>query len=281
MKNKMAENVIDYSVPGNSLGNRTISALNALYFACVEPFKLKYARKRYSDAYKQKNNDPLITIIIATYNRGKILVERTIPSILSQSYKNFEIVVVGDHCIDNTSELIKKIDDPRVRFFDLPKRGKYPDHYAARWFVQGVPARNKGLELARGKWLCWISDDDILLEHHFETLLRFAQKNDLEFVSAAYTYEKQGKVLLQDRKGEDPRIGGMPTWMYRSYLKFFKWNINCWRKYWDRPCDYDLRSRMLKAGVRMGFINEVVAHLPATEGTGTVGIEAQMKKAKN
>ena len=265
----------DYSVPGNTLANRIIAKGNELRYLITEPIKLRRARQNYENLYSNTEENPLISLIIPTYNRSKILVERTIPSILAQTYQNFEIIVVGDHCIDNTEELLKTINDSRVRFFDMPRRGKYPKHFATRWFVQGVPCRNKGLELSRGLWLVWISDDDILLPNHFETLLCFAQKNNYEFVSAAYTYEKQGKVLLQDRSGENPRIGGMATWMYRSYLKFFKWNINSWRKYWNRPCDYDLKFRLQRAGVRMGFINEVVAHIPATEGTGTVGYEAQ------
>jgi len=139
-----------------------------------------------------------------------------------------------------------------------------------------VVPRNKGLTLARGKWLAWISDDDILFPHHFERLLNFAQKGNYEFVSACYTYEKNGSVLVQDARDFSPRIGGMQTWLYRSYLKFFRWNIHSWRKTWNRPCDYDLQARMYKAGVRMGFLEEIVAHVPAVDGTNTVGLAAQL-----
>jgi len=271
----------DYTVAGNTLINRMFAAGNSLRYRISEPLQLHMVRKKYEYLYLKKNDDPLISIIIPTYNRGKILVERTIPSILAQTYKNFEIVVVGDRCIDNTGELIKTIDDSRVWFFDMPSRGKYPEHFASRWFVQGVPPRNKGLRIARGLWFAWISDDDLLLPHHFEVLLRFAQEHNHEFVSAAYTYEKHGEIKLQDAADFTPRIGGMQTWLYRSYLKVFKWNINSWRKHWNRPCDYDLQFRMHEAGVRMGFINEVVAHVPAAEGTNTIGFEAQKVSTQN
>lgn len=270
----------DYSIAGNTLLNRIIAKANASRYWITEPIKLRWSRRKYETLYSDANDNPLISLIIPTYNRAKILVERTIPSVLAQTYQNFEIIIVGDKCIDNTEEELKKINDSRVRFFDLPKRGKYPPHFATRWFVQGVPPRNKGLELSRGVWLAWISDDDILLPHHFETLLRFAQKKNYEFVSASYTYEKHGEIKLQDGSEFTPRIGGMQTWLYRSYLKYFKWNIHSWRKIWNRPCDYDLQFRIQKAGVRMGFINEVVAHVPASEGTDTVGFEAQNKEAQ-
>ncbi len=255
--------------------NRMICSALAMKQNLLEAFMLKWQRRRYGGDYSEIR-DPLISLVIATYSRGKILSERTIPCILNQTYQNFEIVIVGDHCIDDTKDRIAQIGDPRIVFYDLPKRGCYPADPKNRWFVQGVVPRNKGLELAKGKWLCWISDDDVLLPNHFESLLRFAQKGDYEFVSAAYEYEKNGKRYIQDASEFTPRIGGMQTWMYRSYLKLFTWNIHSWRKSWNRPCDYDLQERMFRAGVRMGFVDELVAFVPPVEGTDTVGLEAQM-----
>jgi cellulose synthase/poly-beta-1,6-N-acetylglucosamine synthase-like glycosyltransferase len=63
----------------------------------------------YQKPFIAKN--PLVSIRVATYSRAKILTERTIPSFLNQTYKNIEIVVVGDRCIDDTEEQIKKIKD--------------------------------------------------------------------------------------------------------------------------------------------------------------------------
>ena len=84
---------------------------------------------------------PLISVVIPTYNRGVILTERTIPSVLKQTYQNFEIIIVGDHCTDNTEELIGNINDNRIRFYNLPKRGTYPINPHHRWLVAGaVPA---------------------------------------------------------------------------------------------------------------------------------------------
>jgi len=255
--------------------NKLFSDLKSIYYRVTEPVKLKIVRQRHEPMYVNFNEVPLVSIIIATYNRGRLLVERTLPSIFNQTYQNYEVVIVGDRCIDNTPKLLEQVSDPRVRFYDLQKRGKYPHNPTDRWFVQGVAPRNKGLSLAKGKWLTWISDDDILLPNHFESLLRFAQKGNYEFVSAAYTFEKNGIIVTQDASNFNPRIGGMQTWMYRSYLKCYKWNIHSWRKKWDKPCDYDLQYRMYNTGVRMGFLNEIVAHVPPVEGTKTVGLEAQ------
>ena len=272
MKQKSHNNRTSFN---SQLTNYFINGFSAFYYRLAEPIRLHIMRQRYEHMYQDPDENPLISLIIATYNRGKLLTERTLPSIFEQTYQNFEVVIVGDHCIDNTPELLSKVSDPRIRFYDLPRRGKYPHDSTDRWFVQGVAPRNKGLSLAKGKWLSWISDDDILLPNHFESLLRFAQEGNYEFVSAAYTLEKNGKILMQNASSFYPRIGGMQTWMYRSYLKCFKWNIHSWRKQWDRPCDYDLQHRMHRKGVRMGFLNKVVAHIPPVEGTNTVGLEAQ------
>ena len=273
---------IDYAKPGNLTGNRVLSGLIAKKYRLTEQSLLRFMRARYSKFYEKDQDQPLITIVIATYNRGKILTERTIPSILKQTYKNFEILVIGDKCIDNTPLLISTLEDPRIRFYDLPKRGKYPSDAMARWFVAGTVPANKGMQLAKGKWFAYMSDDDILLPHFLDTLVRFAQQGDYEFVSASYTCEKSGETITRRARDYDSPIGGMQTWLYRSYLKFFRWNIHSWRKRWDRPCDFDLQNRMMSAGVRMGYIDEVVVHVPAVQGTNTVGITAQrILAAKN
>jgi hypothetical protein len=128
--------------------------------------------------------------------------------------------------------------------------------------------------MAQGKWIARIDDDDIWTSDHIEALLTFAQKGKYEFVSAVYKTERHGQKMIIDAKGDTPRIGGTQTWLYRSYLRFFKYNINCWRKSWNRVNDIDLQVRMHQAGVRMGFLNKVVAAVLPRPGEVTVGLEA-------
>ena len=77
-----------------------------------------------------------------------------------------------------------------------------------------------------------------------------------------------------DVKDQTPRIGGTQTWLYRSYLKFFKYNIDCWRKSYNRVNDTDLQDRMFKSGVRMGIVDKVVALVLPRPGEVSVGLEA-------
>ena len=258
--------------------NWIISEFINLYYFLFEKLFLQLARKEFQKKRKIEDT-PLISIIIATYNRSSILINRTIPSILKQTYNNYEIIIVGDHCIDDTPQLIKKLACSKVIFYDLPKRGKYPKDIKERWFVQGTKPRNKGMDLAKGDWFVFISDDDILYPNHLETLVRAAIELNVEFISGTYETVKNGKKeivkpILFTQNGKKSFIGGMQTWMYRSYLKCFKWNIHSWRKSWNRPVDYDLQLRFLRSGVKMGYIEDIVSSNPPVLGTNTTGYEA-------
>lgn len=270
---------MEAGVFGSSI-NALIIAWVRLKFTITDFIFLIVQRFLYSKKY-QTNKEPLVSIIIATYNRGEILVSRTIPHILRQDYKNIEIIVVGDKCKDDTPNLIKSISDTRVKFYDLDKRGKYPKSIVDRWFVQGTKPRNMGMKYAKGDWYVWISDDDILYKNHVSTLLSYAQENNLEFVTGNYEEDRDGqkseiKAQAFDKNYPNFKIGGMPAWMYRSYLKTFKWNIHSWRKKYNRPVDFDLASRFKSCGVRTGHTDTILASVPPVEGTTTVGYKAAL-----
>ena len=263
-----------------NLKNLLITALINFKFFLIESPLLLFQRTLHSKKYLN-NLNPLVSIIIATYNRGNILVTRTIPYLLDQDYQNIEVIIIGDNCIDNTPDLIKSIPDKRVKFINLKKRGKYPKSIVDRWFVQGTKPRNVGMKYAKGDWFVWMSDDDILFKNHISTLLNHAIKYNCEFVTANYEEERDGvsseiKAQAFDKNFPNFLIGGMPAWMYRSYLRTFKWNIHAWRKKYNRPVDFDLASRFKKCGVRIGHIDEIVAKVPHVEGTNTVGYQAAL-----
>ena len=80
--------------------------------------------------------------------------------------------------------------------------------------------------------------------------------------------------MVVDLKDEEPRIGGVQAWLYRSYMRFFRCNVNCYRKSWNRVWDADLQDRVYRAGARMGFPDQVVAYVLPRPGETTVGLEA-------
>jgi hypothetical protein len=206
---------------------------------------------------RKQPEDYLVSILIPTFNRAELLVERAIPSALRQTHKNIEIIIVGDHCTDNTEERVKEIHDKRLRMINLQTQGIYPKERTWRWQVAGTKPVNVALDLSKGDWIAHLDDDDVFSPDHVEVLLDFALKNNLEMAYGVVEREtsKGQWVLFGTPK---PGIGSLtrPSAIYRNYLKFFKWDVESWRL--NEPGDGNLWKRMILAGVKIGFLPRIV-----------------------
>jgi hypothetical protein len=205
---------------------------------------------------EESANRPLVTIRIPTFDRGRLLVERSINSALAQTYDNIEILVVGDGATPETIEAAATVHDPRVKFVNLPKP-TYPLDPERRWQVAGTHAVNHALDLARGAWIAPLDDDDEFTPDHVEILLAVALENRLELV--------YGQSLMEKGDGSwglvgdwPPRLGGLchGSVLYAADLRFFHYDPDAWRLM--EPGDWNLWRRMLEAGVRMGNLEHVV-----------------------
>jgi glycosyltransferase involved in cell wall biosynthesis len=280
-----------------TFSDKVISAANSIRYRVLEPGFLRVNRMRFEREYEDATEEPLISVYVPTYNRADLLMERAVPSVLAQSYTNFEFIVVGDHCTDKTEEFVRGIRDPRIRFYNMPKRGRrYPPTAENHWLAGPVVPANQGLRMVRGKWIARIDDDDTWTEDHLEALLHLAQTDGYEFVSGQYVQGRRGEDIihtgeratgpyhtLTGKTSSDdgaPLIGGTQTWLYRSYLRFIKYNLHCWRKQWNRVNDIEISLRIYQAGVRMGFLNKVVAHVLPRPGEDTIGLEAYLAQEK-
>jgi glycosyltransferase involved in cell wall biosynthesis len=243
---------------------------------------------------------PKIFIYTPTYNRGSILIERSVRTVLAQTYKNFVYFVVGDCCTDDTAALMNKISDPRIRFVNLSKRcRRYPPTAEHHWFAGPVVAANYALSHIDGKcsWIARIDDDDQWVEDHIESSLNFALEGNWEFVTSntcAVRYGKQylepGEYLygeyfrerLQDtsRYVYNPRIGATSTLLYRTYLSYFRYNIDCWRGKHNRVNDVNLYHRLGTAGVRMGYLDKINVIIQPRPGEETIGMDAYKANAE-
>ena len=291
----------DFSKPFKEMAvdnytNKIISFYTSSKYRILDKVALNAGRLLHGNKYSNKENNPLISVYIPTYNRVEMLIERSIPSILDQTYDNFELLIIGDHCTDNTEKFVKGINDPRVKFYNIPKRGyRYPPTAENHWLAGPVVAANTALSLVEGKWIARIDDDDSWAPKHLENSLAFARHNDFEFVSSQYLEEREGVEKIdcgvhaqseyytrkkRIAKGYNPKIGGTATWVYRSYLGYIKYNINCWRKSWNRVNDTDLSIRLYEAGVKMGFLDEVHAFVRPRPGETTIGHAAYIKDEK-
>ena len=112
-------------------------------------------------------SEPLISVVIPSYNRGVLLKERSIPSVLRQTYRNWEVIVVSDGPTNgHLREVVESFRDKRIRYAEIPR----PDYdrlsRKERWFVAGAEARNHGLSLTRGELIAPLDDDDAFTPNH-------------------------------------------------------------------------------------------------------------------
>ena len=109
---------------------------------------------------------PKVSVIIPTYNRARD-VQTAINSVLCQTYKNFEVVVVDDGSSDDTGKTLKEIYGDRIRY-----------HFQANQGLSG--ALNTGLKHSRGEWIAFLDSDDLWekekLEWQFKALERFGSR---------------------------------------------------------------------------------------------------------
>jgi glycosyltransferase involved in cell wall biosynthesis len=133
--------------------------------------------------------EPLVSICIATYNRAELLLERAVASSLAQTYRNIEVIVVGDGCTDRTADLMRAVDDPRLRFVNREGRGDYPVDPELRWMVAGADAMNHAFTMARGDFITQLDDDDTHSPNRAETLVAFMKRSGADLAFHPFEYE--------------------------------------------------------------------------------------------
>jgi glycosyltransferase involved in cell wall biosynthesis len=102
---------------------------------------------------------PLVSVIIATWNRSEVL-RHAVRSVLWQTYPNFELLVVGDGCTDDSEAVVAAFGDERVRWVNLPQNSG----------CQSTP-NNEGLRLARGDYVAYLNHDDLYHPSHLSHLI--------------------------------------------------------------------------------------------------------------
>lgn len=110
-------------------------------------------------------NSPIISVVMSVYNADKYL-DEAIRSILNQTYKNFEFIIINDGSMDTSLEIIKnyKEQDERIVLVTRENRGL-------------IASLNEGIEKAKGKYIARMDADDISLPNRFEEQVKFMEEN--------------------------------------------------------------------------------------------------------
>jgi len=107
----------------------------------------------------------LVSVIIPTHNRTDML-KRAVKSVLNQTFKNFELIIVDDASEETTKKVVKKFKDKRIRYI-----------YKIREPHNSSSTRNEGIKVARGEFIAFLDDDDEWLPKKLEKQIEFFKKN--------------------------------------------------------------------------------------------------------
>lgn len=137
-----------------------------------------------------------ISVILPTFNRAH-LIQTAIDSVLAQKYEDWELIIVDDGSTDNTKEVVTANQDDRII-------------YLFQENAERSVARNKGIEKAKGEWICFLDSDDYYLPNHLFTFSDFIKINRLEpaFLVSGSFQEINGvrkeKSIYKDDSGINP-----------------------------------------------------------------------------
>jgi len=129
---------------------------------------------------------PKVSIIVPVYNREDLLSD-TLDSIITQSYTNFELIIVNDASTDNTQKIIDLYGEKDSRLVPL-KNNKNKGR---------AGSINIGLDNAKGKYICFLDSDDLFVRDRLSRQVKFLDSNkDIDFIYGDYhTFREKGTKL--------------------------------------------------------------------------------------
>jgi glycosyltransferase involved in cell wall biosynthesis len=197
---------------------------------------------------------PKISVIIATYNRSNVLYF-AVQSVLWQTFQDWELIVVGDCCTDDTPEVMSQFDDPRVKFINMKEN----------YGEQSGP-NNHGVALAEGEFIAYLNHDDLWLPDHLEKMLSGIEetKSDLVFCMIESISRPKGEMdtffiaTPENRSFDGSYFVPASSWLLRKSLLD---EIGLWvsfRETYATPSQ-EFIDRARKRGKKVTFIPEFTA----------------------
>lgn len=196
---------------------------------------------------------PRFSVIMAAYNRGAHIVPSVI-SVLNQSFQDFELLVVGDCCTDDTESAIAPFLSGRVRWMNLAQRG----------MSQSTP-NNAGIAASEGSWIAYLGHDDIWAPDHLSRLADLFEAGCDFAVSGAIFHLPPGAGgdfvtgIFNSRRAPFTHFFPPSSFAHtRAALK----RIGTWMPPFDirAPVDADFLLRAAKAGCRFASTREITVH---------------------
>lgn len=146
----------------------------------------------------------LVSIILPVYN-GQKYIRESIESIINQTYKNWELLILDDCSLDDTPNIVNEyvLKDERIKYYKNEKNLKLPRNL------------NKGFSLSKGEYLTWTSDDNIYKPEAIEKMVNILETTGKQFVYASCRIiDSQGKeieYIMVDEKNKKSILGSNPV----------------------------------------------------------------------
>lgn len=178
---------------------------------------------KYSEKYNfigEKVKD-LVSVVVPIYNVEKYL-KKCVETIINQTYKNIEIILVNDGSTDNCLCICNEFrnKDKRINVIDK-KNGGLSD------------ARNVGLKNAHGKYICFIDSDDYIAETYIETLYGLIVKNNAQIAMCNYENVDENGRKISKHKAKEQIISGKYAIEILNDIVYCSPYIVAWNKLYD------------------------------------------------
>lgn len=205
--------------------------------------------------------DEKISIIVPVYNSEKYI-EKCIKSIINQTYKNLEIIVINDGSTDKTLDILNNINDSRVAIYSQKNKGV-------------SNARNFGLEKCKTKYCMFVDSDDYLEINAIDILYDSMIKNDCDIVMGSIENEYTEAITLTENKYD---------YLFNNKIKYF---MVCWNKLMKKELFNSLKypnlkvaeddyliHHLLKKTKKMIIIpNKTYNHIDNSKGLSKLGLK--------
>jgi glycosyltransferase involved in cell wall biosynthesis len=195
--------------------------------------------------WSRRRRAPQVSVIVATYDWSSVL-RHAVASVLAQTFTDFELLVVGDACSDDSAAVVASFRDRRVRWHNL----------ASNFGSQSGP-NNAGLELARGRYVAYLGHDDLWLPEHLALLTR-----RLEATGADFAFTVSSLVLPDDGRWVSGLLDGpfgardfvVPSSLMHRHEAVAR--IGPWPDYREiaLPPDVEWQQRAVAAGLRFAAV---------------------------
>lgn len=196
---------------------------------------------------------PLISIVIPTYNHARFL-KLAIKSVLEQTCKDWELIIVNNYSDDNTIEVVNTFDDPRIKLINFKNHGII------------AAGRNKGISISSGEYIAFLDSDDVWYPDKL--------KECIELLNQGFDLVCHGEYWVKKYNKRKIIYGPEKRALYRSLLfdgNCISTSATVVRKnaldkvdsFCESPDlvtaeDYDLWMKLSKSGAKIGFIKTIL-----------------------